>query len=150
MTKRITEQLTPDQLRDYLSGNRGSVARARGGVSDELAKESAKQKREALEMAFLFAWRGIGGPEPLRQHQFDEVRKYRFDFCWQPQRLAVEINGGQFVNGGHNRGKGMQSDLEKKRLAISQGWRVMEFGTEDMACPVQVAEQVLKILKGNQ
>ncbi len=124
------------------------IAKARSVAGDGLASEQRRMERDKLESTFLFAWRRLAGaPEPVRQHKFAPERKYAFDFCWPDVRLAVEIHGGQFVNGGHNRGKGQTRDMEKKRLAIELGWRVLEYGTEDMANPLKVAEEVLRILK---
>ena len=144
--KRITEQVNAADLYK-LPGK--AIQLARTEAAEVLARESAKEERERLETLFLFAWRGIGGPEPLRQYRFAERSRYAFDFCWyQPQTLAVEINGGQWTKSGHSSGKGLQRDSKKSNLAIELGWRVLTFVTDDMKNPVQVAEQVLKILKG--
>lgn len=120
-----------------------------------LDKERAKQLRESLERTFLATWRILmvpwdGSPslsEPEQQYQFDEVRKWRFDFAWPAEKLAVEIHGGQWAQGRHNRGMGMQSDMEKKRAAIAAGWHVLEYGTDDMRDPCRVITQVAAILK---
>ena len=41
------------------------------------------------------------------------------------QRLAVEIDGGGFVNGRHSRGSGIERDCEKYAEALALGWRVL-------------------------
>ena len=38
--------------------------------------------------------------EPVRELQFHLDRKWRFDFAFVPEKLAVEIEGGLFVGGG--------------------------------------------------
>lgn len=117
-----------------------------------LRKEVAKQKREVLEDQFAYCWSiatdGDAKLKPQRQFQFHEKRKFRFDFAWPAVKLAVEINGGQWINGGHNRGGGMNNDCDKKRLAIEADWRVMEFTGDDISKrPCQCVEQVLNALK---
>ncbi len=84
--------------------------------------------------------------KPVRQYQFDEKRKFRFDFAWPQHKLAVEIQGGQWINGYHNRGSGQSNDMEKKRLAIKQGWRVMEYGTDDLKKPLVVVAEVMRLI----
>lgn len=53
-------------------------------------------------------------------------RKWRFDFAWTAQRLAVEIEGGSYT-GGHKRGAAYESDCDKHNTAMDLGWRVYRF-----------------------
>lgn len=61
----------------------------------------------------------------VRECQFDPPRKWRFDFAWPEQKLAVEIEGGVFVSGRHSRGAGLTADCEKYAEALCLGWRVL-------------------------
>lgn len=65
----------------------------------------------------------------LKELQFDAKRKFRFDYAIPECRLAIEIDGGAFIEGGgrHNRAQGFIKDMEKMNLAAAQGWRVMHF-----------------------
>ena len=77
----------------------------------------------------LFAQiRSVRLPEPVREHRFHPVRKWRFDFAWPGYMLAVEIEGGVFVTGRHSRGLGMLADMEKAATAMMMGWRVLRVG----------------------
>jgi very-short-patch-repair endonuclease len=71
-------------------------------------------------------------PEPTKEHRFHQVRKWRFDYAWitPSHRVAVEIDGGQWVAGGgrHNR----DSDREKLNHAAADGWRVLRFSTQQI------------------
>lgn len=64
------------------------------------------------------------------EYRFHPTRKWRFDYAWPTERVAVEIDGGQWVaNGGrHNR----DSDREKLNQAAAQGWRVLRFSTQQV------------------
>ncbi len=115
----------------------------------EEVKRIAKHTRKAqLEQRFLEAWtvhyRNL--PRPIMQHRFHQVRKWRWDFCWPEQKLAVEIQGGSFVGGGHNRGAQQQKDYEKQRVAVALGWRVLPFNTIDMKDPEAVVTFVAEVL----
>ena len=52
-------------------------------------------------------------------------RRYRIDVAFPAQKLAVEIEGGGWINGRHSRGTGIETDAEKSALLAIQGWRLM-------------------------
>lgn len=58
---------------------------------------------------------------------FHPTRKWRLDLVVKD--LAIEVNGGLFSNGGHNRGKDMEGDYEKQNAAVLMGFRVLVFST---------------------
>lgn len=78
----------------------------------------------------LDLWAPMGCPKPLKEYVFAPPRKWRFDFCWLEQKVAVEIEGGLWVRGRHSRGAGMIKDMEKYNTATKMGWRVFRFATD--------------------
>jgi len=60
-----------------------------------------------------------------RECRFHAIRRWRFDFSWPARKLAVEIEGGTWVQGRHTRGQGFESDCEKYAEALLLGWRVL-------------------------
>jgi uncharacterized protein DUF559 len=106
-------------------------------------KSAAKRKRLAvmrgidtpeflsgLAGRWLTRWRAHGGPEPMREWPVAAGRRWRFDFAWPNAKVAVEVDGGTFIRGGHSRGKGQQRDAEKMNAATCLGWRVLRFTTD--------------------
>lgn len=101
-------------------------------------------KLSTLEAKFLACIAGL--PQPTREYRFHPVRRWRFDFVWLDKKLAVEVHGGAFSNGAHNRGGHQASDLEKVNEAQILGWRVLGFNTVQMKEPAIVREVVERAL----
>jgi very-short-patch-repair endonuclease len=62
-----------------------------------------------------------------REVKFDPERKWRFDLAHRPSMLAVEIDGGQWIRGRHNRPGGFENDARKLNRAAILGWTCMRF-----------------------
>ncbi len=65
-----------------------------------------------------------------REVRFHSERRWRFDFTvrrgQEIPEVAVEGNGGVWVNGRHNTGTGHSNDCEKVSVAAGLGWRVLQ------------------------
>lgn len=83
-----------------------------------------------LESLFLAQIQAEQLPDPIYQHLFHPKRKWRFDFCWPEEMLAVEINGGNWIGGAHARATGLKRDYEKLNAAQNWGWRVLQFDAD--------------------
>lgn len=59
--------------------------------------------------------------------RFHPTRKWRFDWASERYRIAVEQDGGLWVQGRHSRAAGRLGDYEKDRAAMLLGWRVGRF-----------------------
>lgn len=66
-----------------------------------------------------------GLPAPETEFRFHPTRRWRFDYCWPPKSLALEVEGGIWTGGRHTRGAGYAKDLEKYNEAAMRGWRVL-------------------------
>lgn len=64
-------------------------------------------------------------PQPAAEYQFAPPRRWRFDFAWPEQRLALEVDGITPSGGRHQRFVGYMADCEKKLAAQVAGWRVI-------------------------
>jgi very-short-patch-repair endonuclease len=59
------------------------------------------------------------------EYRFHPTRKWRFDVAFLSEKVAVEIEGGVWQYGRHNRASGFLKDLEKYNEAAMLGWRVI-------------------------
>lgn len=66
-------------------------------------------------------------PEPVAEWVFahDVGRKWRFDYAWIAQRVALEVEGGVWTRGRHTRSAGFLADCEKYNEAAARGWLVL-------------------------
>lgn len=94
-------------------------ARAPGSELEEALAGQIRMYRSSLRRDG--PWDGM-----VREHRFAAPdRKWRFDFAWPSRKVAVEVEGGIYANGGHNRGAHIESDAEKISTAAALGWRVL-------------------------
>jgi very-short-patch-repair endonuclease len=84
---------------------------------------SAPEDEFEMQLRAAKVWDGF-----VREHRFDPERRYRFDFAHIPSRLAIEIQGGQWGRGRHNRPEGVENDSRKAALAALRGrWVTIPF-----------------------
>ena len=84
--------------------------------------------------------------KPEREFKFHETRRWRFDFAFVAEKIAVEIEGGIWNGGAHTRGNHFESDCEKYNTATIMGWRVLRYSTE-MVLRGDAINDLLEILK---
>jgi hypothetical protein len=92
-------------------------------------RERAKRGREASARKadqFIDLCRRLKLPEvPVAEHSFHPSRQWRFDLAFPRHKIAIEIQGGAFIGGRHNRGGGFIKDMEKMNAAAVLGWRIL-------------------------
>ena len=101
-----------------------------------------------LEDIFAMQLDAVGLDGYVREYQAIPGRRFRFDFCWVKERLAVEIQGGTYSRGAHARPLGIKRDYEKGNLAVQFGWKVLQFDA-DMVKSGQALEFTEKMLRGD-
>ena len=104
----------------------------------------APKSPSSLESRFLMLWNHVKGPDLEREYRFHHERRWRADFAHVGARVLIEIEGGIWVNGRHNRAAGFNADLEKYLAAGLGGWRVFRFGPDQITLEnvERMAEQV--------
>lgn len=76
---------------------------------------------------FLDRLKQIINKEVIPEYRFHPTRKWRFDYAIPEFKIAIEIDGGVFIQGRHNRGSGYVKDMEKFNEAAILGWRILRF-----------------------
>ena len=86
---------------------------------------------------FLDFWHILapGAEDPESEYRFHPQRRWRFDWAWPAQKVAVEYEGGIFGRrGAHGSVSGIMRDIEKYNAATLLGWRVFR-------CTVKMLEE---------
>lgn len=92
---------------------------------------------------FIALCRRFGIPEPVTEHVFAKPRRWRFDYCWPAQKVALEVEGAVWVRGRHTRGSGFLKDMEKYNRATMLGWRVVRCTPQTLTHP-----ETLEMVRG--
>ncbi|GGI85642.1 hypothetical protein GCM10007978_24130 [Shewanella hanedai] len=92
-------------------------------------KNKGNAKAQAAKLARDVALHLLELPTYEKEVRFHPVRQWRFDYAWPDLKIALEIHGGVFTDGRHNRGKGFTEDRVKMNSAQLLGWTVIEATT---------------------
>ena len=88
-----------------------------------------------LEIRALVAQ--VGLPDPVPEHRVLATRRFRFDFAWPEQKVALEVEGGFFGSGrrcpacrqlprsGHSSVRRLKDDADKYSWAAATGWTII-------------------------
>ncbi|MFQ5788165.1 MAG: hypothetical protein ACE5H1_09320 [Thermodesulfobacteriota bacterium] len=99
-------------------------------------------KKSLLEKKFLFLLKTSHIEKPVEEYRFDANRKWRFDFAWVIEKVAVEIEGGIWSAGRHVRGSGFIADCDKYNSAALDGWIVFRFTSKHLDDPKAVCNAI--------
>ena len=67
-----------------------------------------------------------------QEFRFNSERRWRADFHLVDTKILIEVEGGNWSNGRHTRGKGYSGDMEKYNSASLLGYTVLRFSTEQV------------------
>jgi hypothetical protein len=94
-------------------------------------------------VAAYFSQQGL--PPSVTEHAFHYSRKWRFDFAWLEQKVALEVEGGIWIAGGHSRGSGQVKDHEKMNNAALLGWYVLRCQPKEL-CTLETVWLIWRML----
>jgi hypothetical protein len=103
------------------------------GIKVEPAKRNKAKINKVSPAVFDAMCRSHGIPLPKHEFVFHPSRKWRFDYFWSVDAggfgldsgIALEVNGGTWIEGRHNTGTGSAGDREKMNAAACMGYRVL-------------------------
>lgn len=72
---------------------------------------------------FVKACIQAGLPKPIMEYRFHPTRKWRIDYYFEKdgKKLALEVEGGIWKQGRHNRASGFLKDMEKYNAMAQMG-----------------------------
>lgn len=107
----------------------------------EVVQDMSKTPKKLSAGEELFALHcQVYGLDPVREYEFVEGRKFRFDFAFPAKKIAVEVEGGIWNGGRHSRGSGFEADARKYNRAACLGWKVLRFSTGMVKSGEAIAE----------
>lgn len=72
------------------------------------------------------------GVECIKEYQFYNSRKWRFDYALPKYKIALEVEGGIWTQGRHVRPQGFLGDMNKYNTATLLGWRVFRTTPDEL------------------
>lgn len=68
----------------------------------------------------------------VSEFRFHPVRRWRADYAIPAKKILIEVEGGLWVKGRHNRAAGYIKDLEKYNCATSMGYSILRFTPQQL------------------
>ena len=92
--------------------------------------------------------RQYGLPKPIAEYKFHPTRRWRVDYFFEHKgkRVALEVEGGIWGYGRHNRATGFIKDMEKYNALAVQGIFLLRVQPQDLF-KVSIYEQLQQIFK---
>lgn len=106
------------------------------------AKAIRDEQQTRTRDAFLRVLDSAKLAHPVAEHRFHPDRKWRFDYAWPAAKVALEVEGGVWIQGRHSRGAGMIADMQKYNTAAAMGWRVLRVTPEQLTS--RMTEELLR------
>ena len=112
------------------------VYRLQGNGERDGSQEVRDETGMKYDPRVVLAWfRQHKIPCPADEYKFHPNRKWRFDFAWPDEKVALEVQGGLFTGGRHSRGAALLKEHEKLNAAASAGWRVLYCIPQNLCMP---------------
>lgn len=113
----------------------------KGVVPTKTSRKKGIKRANKKGDVFTFLLKQRLGVECVREYRFHPTRQWRFDYAIPDLRIAIEIDGGIWINGRHNRPSGYLGDMEKFNAAATLGWVVLKFTPQE-----QYSQKTLELI----
>lgn len=113
----------------------------------QAARDQKRLAAEAEREQFRRYCQAAGLPVPVPEYRFHGQRRWRIDYAFVAERVALEVEGaswgtgpachacGQRRAGAHTRGGHFRSDIAKYNALAGMGWRLVRTTPEDLYAP---------------
>ena len=113
----------------------------KGVTPTKTSRKKGVKRTNSRGDVFTFLLKQRLGIECVREYRFHPTRQWRFDYAIPDLRIAIEIDGGIWINGRHNRASGYLGDMEKFNAAATLGWVVLKFTPQE-----QYSQKTLELI----
>lgn len=113
-----------------------------GNSGIKIGKKSI-EKEYIKAILWMFKRDGII-PEYVEEHQFHDVRNFRFDWAITSMKIAIEYEGIFSKKSGHTTVSGYTKDCIKYNLATLEGWKVLRYTAKNYK---QISNDLKYLLK---
>lgn len=79
-----------------------------------------------MEDIYLQTLKQTTGLEWVAEYKFHPTRRWRIDYACLSHKIAIEVNGGNFVFGRHSNPIQLAKEYEKRANAAALGWVMVE------------------------
>jgi very-short-patch-repair endonuclease len=87
------------------------------------------RKKTQLEDPFA-QWLVFKNIKFVRQFKPFKERRFACDFYLPDYNVIIEVEGGQWINGRHQRGNGYKNDIEKYNMITLAGYKILRLTTD--------------------
>lgn len=119
----------------------------RNNIPQSRAKNIPKPSKEKTWLAWnLQYWGNDKMLELQSEYQFDEKRKWQFDWCYPAVKIAIEYEGifmKDKSRTGHTSITGVMRDVEKYNAAMLQGWRIVRVTAANYKTVFRLIEKLI-------
>ena len=125
----LRQHASPDVIAanpEYFDAEELSAA-VSGGTTGHVSVDTGDTSAFSRKFEEMWAW--MGGPDLETEFTFYTSRRWRFDYCHLPTQTAIELEGGIWGRGRHNRPAGFIADCEKYNAAARSGYSVFRLAT---------------------
>lgn len=116
----------------------------------EPEKEARRLANVAKREAFFAKLNLVNLPLPEFEYLFTREiglkTNHRSDYAWPKFKIALEVEGGIWSNGGHVRGSGKTRDIAKMNLYALAGYRVI-YCVPKTLCSKETIQLINDLLK---
>lgn len=120
--------------------------RAKAPAAGKAAPKGPKGRKSHGNAVFAAFLSAAGLPAPIAEYQFHPTRRWRLDYCWRAELVALEVQGGIFRQGRHTRGTALLAEWEKLNTAAGLGYRFIFVQPRDL-CTAATASFLRAALK---
>lgn len=102
------------------------------GIENRALRPVASAHASGLEETLAWQIKAAGLPVPAREYRFDNTRRWRLDFAWPEYRIGIEVEGGLWAFGRHQRQDGYRADIQKYNTLSLRRWILIRTTAEQI------------------